>query len=94
MKFNKYVLIIEVLFQRNFDGILLRCINFTKAQIFLQEFHEGTCGGHFAPKTNTHTIIGEGYYWPTIFKESYSMIKKCISYHNFLGKMKKATMSL
>jgi hypothetical protein len=78
MKANQYVLVVEVLFQRNFDGILLRCIDSTKAQKVLQEFHEGICGVHFAPTTITHIIMREGYYWPTIFKDSYSMIKKYI----------------
>jgi hypothetical protein len=37
----------------------------------------------------------EIYYWPTIFKDSYSMIRKCISCQNKIGgKMKKETMPL
>jgi hypothetical protein len=36
MKANQYVLFFEVLFRRNFDGILLRCINFLKGQKVLQ----------------------------------------------------------
>jgi hypothetical protein len=44
MKANQYVLLVEVLFQRNFDGMLLICIDSTRAQKVLQEFHEGICG--------------------------------------------------
>jgi hypothetical protein len=60
----------------------------------LQEFHEGVCGGHFAPTTTAHRIMRVGYYWPTIFKDSYSMIRKCISCQKNSGKMKKETMPL
>jgi hypothetical protein len=38
MKENQYVLVVEVLFHRNFDGMLLRCIDSTKSQKVLQEF--------------------------------------------------------
>jgi hypothetical protein len=72
-------LVAEILFHRNFDGILLRCVDATKAQKLMKEFHEGICGGHFAPTTTTHRIMRVGYYWPTIFKDSHSMIRKCIS---------------
>jgi hypothetical protein len=34
------------------------------------------------------------YYWPTIFKDSYSMIRKCISCQKFSGRMKRETMPL
>ena len=32
MKSTQYVLVAQVLFQRNFDGMLLRCVDDTKAQ--------------------------------------------------------------
>jgi hypothetical protein len=31
MKSNQYVLVFEILFRRNFDGMLLRCVDATKA---------------------------------------------------------------
>jgi hypothetical protein len=88
------VAVVEVLFHINFDGMLLRCIDSTKSQKVLGEFHEGVCGRQFAPTTIAHKIMRVGYYWPTIFKESYSMIRKCISCQTFSGKMKRAAMSL
>jgi len=94
MKASLDVLVVDVLFRRNFDGMLLRCIDSTKAQRVLQEFHEGVCGGNFAPKTTTHRIMRVGYYWPTIFKDYYSMMIKCISCQKNSGKMKKVAMSL
>ena len=58
MKANKYVLIVDILFRRNFDGILLRCVDENQAQGLIKEFHEGICGGHFAPTETAHKIIG------------------------------------
>jgi hypothetical protein len=62
MKANQYVLIVDTLFRRNSDAILLRCVNENKAPMLIKEFHEGICGGHFAPTATTHKIIREGFY--------------------------------
>jgi hypothetical protein len=51
MKSNQYVLIVDILFKRNYDGVLLRCVDENKAQELMREFHEGICGGNFAPRT-------------------------------------------
>jgi hypothetical protein len=39
MKSNQYVLIVDVLFKRNYDGILLRCVDEKKYQELIEEFH-------------------------------------------------------
>jgi hypothetical protein len=56
--------------------------------------NEGVCGGHFSPKVIAHHIIIAIYYWPTIFKDSYSFIKKFPAYHKFYGGMKREVMPL
>jgi len=61
-KSYQYVLIVEILFRRNYDGMLLICVDERKAQKLIQEFHEGMCGGHFAPTYTTHNIIISRYY--------------------------------
>jgi len=61
MKANQYVLV-EILFQINFDGMLLRCNDSMKAKKVLVEFHEGICRGIFSPTTTTHRIMRVGYY--------------------------------
>lgn len=44
-----YVLIDGVLFKRDINGILLRCIGTYQIERVLQEFHVGVAGGHFSP---------------------------------------------
>jgi hypothetical protein len=94
MKSSQYVLIVDILFRRNYDGILLRCVDERKAQELMKEFHEGICGGHFAPTATAHKIIRVGFYWPSVFKDSYATIRKCVSCQQFSGKMKKYAMPL
>ena len=77
MKENSYVLVLGILFNKNYDGVLLRCFHIKKTHEILKEMHEGVCGGHFPPKVTSHSIIIEGYYWPTIFQDSYSFMMKC-----------------
>jgi hypothetical protein len=94
MKVNQYVLIADILFRRNFDGILLRCVNENQAPTLIKEFHEGICGGHFSPTTTAHKIIRVGFYWLSIFRDSYAAIRRCLSCQQFSGKMKKVVMPL
>ncbi|KAH9306726.1 hypothetical protein KI387_011130, partial [Taxus chinensis] len=44
-----YVLIDGVLFKRDINGILLRCIETNQVERVLQEFHVEVAGGHFSP---------------------------------------------
>jgi hypothetical protein len=94
MKENQYVLIADILFRRNYDGILLRCIDENQAQELMREFHEGICGGNFSPTATSHNIIRDRFYWTSIFRDSYSTIRKCVSCQQFSGKMKRPAMSL
>jgi hypothetical protein len=70
------------LFRRSVDGILLRCVNNEEARKLLQEAHGSTyfvihVGGHFSTKTIAFKIIRKGYYWPSIFRDSYNFSRSC-----------------
>jgi len=94
MKIDQSVLISRVIFQRFFYGILLICLYHLKYKQILQELHEGVCGGHFTPIVTTHKIIWTSYYWPTMFNDTYSMIRKFLQCHKHSGNMKREAMSL
>jgi hypothetical protein len=63
-------------------------------QELMREFHEGICGGDFAPTTTTHKIMRVGFDWTSIFRDSYDTIRKCVSCQQFSGKMKRYAMPL
>src|SRR4051812_21864313 len=42
----------DVLYKRNFDMVLLRCVNRKEAETLMREIHEGSFGTH----TNGHTM--------------------------------------
>ena len=44
LKSKQYQLINDVLFKKNYDSVLLRCLEKTKAEKVLQELHDGPAG--------------------------------------------------
>jgi len=62
LKANQYQLINDVLFRKNYDYVLLRCLEKTEVEKFLQELHDGMIGGHYSGDTTTHKILYVGYY--------------------------------
>jgi hypothetical protein len=62
--------------------MLLHCVNNEEAQKLLQETHGYSnsiihVGGHFFAKTIAFKIIKKGYYWPSIFRDSYNFSRYC-----------------
>ena len=57
LKDKHFEIIDNVLFKRNYDSILLRCLEKIAAQMVLQELHDGLVGGHFGRDTTTHKIL-------------------------------------
>ena len=47
IKAKQYEIINAVLFRKNYDSVLLRCIEKSEANKVLQELHDGPAGGHF-----------------------------------------------
>jgi hypothetical protein len=60
---KKYIILAKVLYQRSFDGILLRCLKQSEIHIVLEQTHEGICGGHFRGRSLAQNLIHMGYYW-------------------------------
>jgi hypothetical protein len=94
MKTNQYVLVSGIVFRRNIDGILLICLDHSRANQTLVELHKGIWGGKFSLVVIAYTIIKTGYHWPTMFKYAYSMTRKFISCQKFPGKMKRESIPL
>lgn len=94
LKAKQYQLINDVLFKRNYDSVLLRCLEKTEAEKVLQELHDGPAGGHYAGDATAHKILLAGYYWPTLFKDSYNHVRKCQVCQTVAGKQRKPSMPL
>ncbi|MDF3686162.1 hypothetical protein [Enterobacter hormaechei] len=51
-----YVVIDDILFRRDFNGTLLRCIEEDQAERMIKELHDGPDGGHFSARTTAIKI--------------------------------------
>eukprot|EP00253_Pinus_taeda_P005312 PITA_05312 len=78
----------------NYDSVLLRCLEKTEAEKVFQELHDGPAGGHYAGDATAHKILRAGYYWPTLFKESHSYVRKCQVFQTTTGRQKKPSRPL
>jgi len=58
----------NILYKRNHDMVLLRCVNAKEAENMLREVHEGSFGTHANGRAMARKILRAGYYWLT--KES------------------------
>lgn len=77
LKAKQYQLVNDVSFRMNYDFVLLRCLEKSEAEKVLQELHDGTTGGHYVGDATTHKILRTRYYWPTLFKDAHSYVRKC-----------------
>ena len=83
-----------MLFRRNYDSILLRCLEKTEAHKVLQELHNGPAGGHFGGDTIAHKIIHVGYYWPTLFRDTHDYVRKLEICQTASGRQRKPIFPL
>ena len=56
--------------------------------------HAGPTGGHFSRETTAHKVLREGYYWPTLFKDAHTFIRKCEACQRCAGTLKKPAFPL
>jgi hypothetical protein len=60
----------------------------------LAKLHFDDAGGHFVGDTTTHKVIRANYYWPTFFKDSHTLSRKCIICQKAAGWVKKVAFPL
>ena len=62
MKASKFCIIDNVLFLKNYEGILLNCLTLDETDKVLKEFHAGDYGGHLYWKSTADKILRVGFY--------------------------------
>jgi hypothetical protein len=92
LKYAFFQLINNVLFRKNFDGLFLRCLEKEESEKVLSELHAGDVRGHFGGDTTTHKVLRDGYYWPTLFKDSHALFRKCIICQKVAGTSEKSSI--
>lgn len=68
----------DAVYKRGYDGVLLRCLEWSNQQMAMHTYLDGTCGGHFSGYSIAKWIINMGYYYPTMEQDYHDYVKKCI----------------
>ena len=63
------------LFKYCADQIIRKCVPEEEQEGILSHCHDSACGGHFASHKKTMKVLHSGFYWPSLFKNAYTMCK-------------------
>lgn len=76
----------ELIYRKNFDQNLLRCVTYDEAQRILHKFHYGFFGGNYSGPTTIAKVLEVGYYWLTIFQYSFKIAREYEKCSRYMGK--------
>nr|GFA83859.1 reverse transcriptase domain-containing protein [Tanacetum cinerariifolium] len=61
------------------DQIIRRCVAGKEVIDILNACHSGPIGGHYGANYTTKKVFDSGFYWPTIYKDDFELVKRCDS---------------
>nr|GEZ83907.1 reverse transcriptase domain-containing protein [Tanacetum cinerariifolium] len=67
------------LFRTYADQIIRRCVAGKEAIDILNAFHSGPTGGHYGANYIAKKVFDSGFYWPSIYKDAFELVKRCDS---------------
>ena len=74
---KNYLIVDNTLYCRGVDSILRCCLTHKEADLMLNDFHGGACGGHLSRLSTAQKILRAGYLQPLIFKDCVDTIRRC-----------------
>nr|GEU33067.1 reverse transcriptase domain-containing protein [Tanacetum cinerariifolium] len=67
------------LFKTCLDQIISRCVASQEAIDILKACHSGPTRGHYRANYTAKKVFDSGFYWPTIYKDAFELVKHCNS---------------
>nr|GEV45161.1 reverse transcriptase domain-containing protein [Tanacetum cinerariifolium] len=67
------------LFKTCADQMIRRCVASQEALDILEACHSGPTGGHYGANYTAKKVFDSGFYWPTIYKDAFELVKQCDS---------------
>nr|GFA32531.1 reverse transcriptase domain-containing protein [Tanacetum cinerariifolium] len=61
------------------DQIIRRCVAGLEAINILKACHNGLIGGYYGASYTTKKVFDSGFYWPSIYKDAFELVKCCDS---------------
>jgi hypothetical protein len=94
LKYAQYQLVNGILLRKNYDDMLVSCLENSDAEKVLSKLHDGPTGGHFGGDTTEHKILRAGYYWPIMFKDAHAYAISCEICQKIIGRENKPAFLL
>nr|GEW33472.1 reverse transcriptase domain-containing protein [Tanacetum cinerariifolium] len=67
------------LFRTCVDHIIRRCVAGKEAIDILNACHSGPTGGYYGASYTEKKVFDSGFYWPSIYKDAFELVKRCDS---------------
>nr|GEZ94719.1 reverse transcriptase domain-containing protein [Tanacetum cinerariifolium] len=67
------------LFRTYADQIIRRCVTGKEAIDILNACHSRPTGGHYRANYTAKKVFDSGFYWPSIYKDAFELVKRCDS---------------
>nr|GFA51591.1 reverse transcriptase domain-containing protein [Tanacetum cinerariifolium] len=61
------------------DQIIRRCVAGKEAIDILNACHSRPTGGHYGANYTAKKVFDSGFYWPSIYKDAFELVKRCDS---------------
>nr|GEW77575.1 reverse transcriptase domain-containing protein [Tanacetum cinerariifolium] len=61
------------------DQIIRRCVAGQEAIDFIKPCHSGPTMGHYRANYTSKKVFDSGFYWPTIYKDAFELVRHCDS---------------
>nr|GFC58581.1 reverse transcriptase domain-containing protein [Tanacetum cinerariifolium] len=62
-----------------YENIIRRCVAGKEAIDILNSCHSGPTGGHYSASYTAKKVFDSGFYWPSIYKDAFELVKHCDS---------------
>ncbi|GJX19819.1 reverse transcriptase domain-containing protein, partial [Tanacetum coccineum] len=59
------------------DQVIRRCVFGKEANEILMACHNGPTGGHHSANYTARKVFDSGFFWPTIYKDAFNLVKHC-----------------
>nr|GEZ91717.1 hypothetical protein [Tanacetum cinerariifolium] len=60
-------------------GTTFTCLEPVLIRLFLKACHSGPTGGHYDASYTAKKVFDSGFYWPSIYKDAFELVKHCDS---------------
>ena len=73
---KNYLILDNTLYHHGVDSILRCFLTHEEAEVVMNDFYGGACGGHLSGLSTTQNFLREGYFWTSIFKYCVNAVKR------------------